>query len=486
MYSLVKKILSNKIVGFVLSRYATYFIQFVNSLFIAVYLGPYYLGLWGFINLIIQYLAQFNFGISNSALALGAINKKYPRYLQIIFNNAIGMLVLLSILIAFCFFLVNLFHIPFGDKYNFKNYMFIVLLIGVLNYFISLFSNFFRLMGRLKEIAFSQSLLPLLFLICSFIFKGEKLLNALVYANLLAFVTSFFLFILNSPIRVWPSFNFKVIKKINYRGMFLFLYNTSFYLIIISTRTFVSAFYTVQEFGIFTFSFSLANIFLLLLESFSFLIMPKAINKFSKSSIAEAKIVLDKLRSVYIVTAHLLVHLGCLLFPVFLLFFPKYSHAIHSFRLIALSVVIYTNTFGFQSLLISKGFERKLGTISFCSLLINLGLLCVLVLFLKVNFNYVILATLISYMVYCILLAIQGHKALFGQGEKILLRDIISIFPCNLFVPYLISLGLIFINANNFLFIVPLLIFLGLNFKDFKQMKFIGKQLLNKPETLDV
>ena len=54
LLSLIGNSLKNPAILYMLSRYGTYAIQFVNSIFIAVYMGPYYLGIWGFINLIIS------------------------------------------------------------------------------------------------------------------------------------------------------------------------------------------------------------------------------------------------------------------------------------------------------------------------------------------------------------------------------------------------------------------------------------------------
>ena len=76
LIKVVQTVAKNKVVLFLFSRYATYFIHFINSLFIAVYLGPYYLGIWGFISLIIQYVNQINFGIAHSVTAIISVHKK--------------------------------------------------------------------------------------------------------------------------------------------------------------------------------------------------------------------------------------------------------------------------------------------------------------------------------------------------------------------------------------------------------------------------
>jgi hypothetical protein len=76
------KILKNKVTGYIASRYLTYAIQCINSLFIAVYLEPYYLGIWGFVTLILQYMNQLNLGISHSVNAIISIHKEKEWYVQ--------------------------------------------------------------------------------------------------------------------------------------------------------------------------------------------------------------------------------------------------------------------------------------------------------------------------------------------------------------------------------------------------------------------
>lgn len=95
--NLVNKALKNPAILYVISRYATYAIQFINSLFIAVYLGPYYLGIWGFINLVLGYLAQLNLGIPHSLNVIVSVNKDKEEYAQKVIGNGLSMIVGLSI-----------------------------------------------------------------------------------------------------------------------------------------------------------------------------------------------------------------------------------------------------------------------------------------------------------------------------------------------------------------------------------------------------
>ena len=120
----LKKGITNPAIIYLVSRYGTYIIQFINSLFIAVYLGPYYLGIWGFINLVIGYIGQLNLGISHSVNVIVSINKQDEEYVRKIIGNGISMVLCLSIVIVMFFMLNKIGLIQIGSKYNFSNFIF--------------------------------------------------------------------------------------------------------------------------------------------------------------------------------------------------------------------------------------------------------------------------------------------------------------------------------------------------------------------------
>jgi O-antigen/teichoic acid export membrane protein len=480
----LKKALKNKVLQYVLSRYATYLIQFINSLFIAVYLGPYYLGIWGFITLIIQYLNQINLGISHSVNAIIAINKSKEWYVEKVIGTSITMLLALSFFVILFFTTNEKFHLNIGSKYNFSIYAPAVALIGILGYFNSLLSSVFRVYGRVIEIAINQSAFPVLMLISILIFKGENLIWALVGANLLAFFLSLCLYLITSPVKLKPLFIVRLFKTIQVKGWHLFVYNTSFYLIIISTRTFVSAYYTVEEFGYFTFAFSLANVVLLLLESFSFLIYPKLLNRLASASNKKITELLNMLRDMYITTSHLLIHLSILFLPLFLLFFPQYNQSANAFKLIALTMVLYTNSFGYSGLLIAKGGEKKLGWLAFGALITNILISLVLIKFVVISFENVIFATMATYFVYVFFLGKLGRiKLHINSSIKMVLNDI---FPIRLLIPYFLSLSLIYIGSSAYYFILPLLFFVILNFKLINNIKLSVNEVISNPDFINI
>ena len=479
-----KKLIANPAIRYILSRYITYIIQLINSIFIAVYLGPIYLGIWGFINLIIQYFGQLNFGIPHSVTAIASVYKSNKKYVSKIATTAISMLILLTVFILLFFVGNHLFDIKIGNKFSFSKYAPLVFLIAVLGNFNNLLSNIFRIYGRLFEIAFYQSIFPVLVLIALFLFKGDDLLWALIIANCIALILSLILFLIRSPIKLKLVFNIKLAKKIQQKGWHLFIYNSSFYLIIISTRSIISVYYEISEFGYFTFAFSMANTIFLLFESFSYLIFPKLLNRFATNSNQQIANILEMVRNSYITISHLLIHIAIFLFPIFLSFFPKYEQASKAFSMIALTIVLYTSSYGYQGLLIAKGEEKKLGMLAFLALCFNIISALFLVLKFNISFFMVIISTMFTYFIYVYFLCA------FGRVKLNLPSNFMSVFkdvyPYRLFISYAVSLCLVIYSAANIYFIIPIILTLFFNYKELIKLKDLVNKIITNPNFINI
>lgn len=483
-FYLLKKIARNKVIQYVFSRYFTYIIQFINSILVAIYLGPYYLGIWGFINLVIQYFAQFNLGVSQSFNALGAIHKNDKDYVSKLFGATIMILSIISLLTIFLFYLNYFFGGEIGYKYNFSEYAPLVCIIAILNYITPACLSLLRIYGNIIVIAITQSLLPLMTFLLLHFYRDKDLLDALVWVILFSSIIGLIFCFINSPFKIKFTFERSLFKSIAKKGIHLFLYSTCFYFIILSTKSIISYKYSVEEFGYFTFSFSLGNAILLLFDSFIFLIFPKVINRLAHSESDEALLVVEKARMDYITLSHLLGHVAILLFPIFIYFIPKYSETISTFNLIALSLIVYTQCFGFRELLIAKGKDRTLGLIALVSLLINIAVAFVLIYIVKVPFNLVIISTMIAYL--CFLgLVIYFSRKLLGLENSFSLILKIG-FPIRLLIPFVISLFLSLMTFSSVLYLIPLIIYIFLNIRFLMNLKLTLVKILNRPEVIDI
>jgi O-antigen/teichoic acid export membrane protein len=246
----------------------------------------------------------------------------------------------------------------------------------------------------------------------------------------------------------------------------------------------VSGFYSVEEFGYFTFAFSLANVINLLFQSFSYLIQPKILNRFANASNEKNIEILDKLRDAYITTSHLLIHIAILFFPLFLTFFPKYDIASDAFKLISLTILSYTSSFGYSGLIVAKGFEKKLGYFSFFALILNIILAFILIKVFHVSFTYVIVATMLTYLIYVYMLGKMGRKML--NLDVSVLAIINDLYPMRLLAPYLLSLGLILSSAPDVYFSISLLLFLSINYKILLKLKNTLKSVILNPNFINI
>ena len=457
------RILKNKVLLYIGSRYLIYGIQFVNSLFIAVALGPTYFAIWGFINLVLQYIAQFNLGIPYSLNVMLSINKNDSKKVKALLSSSFILYAILSIILIVFFFILNNSEIKLGEKYFFTEYWKIVIAIAILTHFNTLFTNYFRIENKLKEIIFFQSITPIAMLIAIFCAKEEILLRLLLWLMLIGQFISLLIYIMNTSwsfIKPQKEYIYALMQK----GFYLFTYNACFYLIMLSTRTIVSSAYTVKEFGFFTFSFMLANTIMLLFDSFSFLIYPKTINRLNKANKDEMIHILHVIRTVYITSVHLVMYIFLSVFPFFIKLFPQYSSTFKSFALISMTVILYTNCFAYSSLLTARGKERTLCILAFIALLINVIMALFIVYVWQLKYEYTTLATLFAYIVYSILLSKYSYALITIQAKtQQLLKEN---FPIRLFLPFIMTLFIIITELPLYSYIFLLLFFIVVNHKE--------------------
>lgn len=475
-----KNIVSNKIFTYTISRYGIYALQFFNSLAIAVLLGPEFLGVWGFVTLVIQYFSQLNFGISYAFNNLSAINKSHEPFVSDLLGKSIILLSILSILFSMVFAIRYSFDLNFGAKYNFANYSFSVFLIAILGNFTTLYTNVFRLCNRLIEITLSQALPPLLMFVFTLFLKGERLLEWLVYSNVISFAISTIIFVLRSPLK--PSFKLNVVKfkRIIKIGINLFIYNSSFYFLIISTRSIISWYSSTREFGRFSFSFSMASTVLLLLDSVNFLIYPKLLNRLGNANNDEANRIIKRTRLVYIYLSQILIHTANLVFSISLIYFVEYRGSEKLFGFVSITLLVYTNSFGYATFLIAKGREKLMGGLAIMALVVNVGLCYGLSL--VMSFEYIILGTLISYIAYVFTVNAMALKYMKLPGSFVQLLS--HSFPLETIVPSFISLVVSVTHPVPAMYIIPIIVFGLLGLKNFRsvlnelRLVFSNKKLL--------
>ena len=466
-----------------LTRYATYAVQFIVSIFVAAKLGPFQLGIWGFILLLINYFGIFNFGIPNSTTVLMVQHKDEQQKAYSVEVSSMILMGIIGLLILLIGVYYAIWGIPLFDKYNIGRLFYLVCAVAVMQHFVSLFSLIARVRGSVAEVAFAQSIIPFLTLFAVIFFSDRQLLIALVSSYLLGNLLAIVLFVKKKLVLFKGKPSFQSCKIVVGKGKYLFVYNVCFYLIFLSTKTLVSKYYAVEEFGFFTFAYTLSNAVLLMMQAFTAIVFPKLIDKLGQSDFRKVDLLLQEVRVNYVTMSHGLMYLAIILFPVLIMFMPRYHDALPIINLMALTLLLYANSFGYSTLLIAQNRERKLAMISLISLLLNVGLAFLLIK-IGISFKYVIVATMFAYFVYSFLCVFIGQPII---REKVTFRSIITeCFPFRLLVPYLLYALASFLTLPFYVFIISFLIFVFLNYKSLKSIVSSIGRIFRNPNVVDV
>ncbi|MGE0078216.1 MAG: hypothetical protein AB7S48_10190 [Bacteroidales bacterium] len=483
MIKYILYILRNKIVVYVLTRYLVLFIGFISSIFLAARLGPYYLGIWGFILLLLNYFQYFDFGISDSTTVLLVQFKDDSTKTKNLETNSIILTSFLNSSIVLLSILYYLYPFSLFDKYNIDHLFYFICLIAILVNYNKLFFKVSRVKGKIFEIGFYQSIIVLLVFIVLFFARERKLLLYLVGAYIIGHVFSMFFFFKSGNIVISGKPNLKDSFTIISKGFLLFIYNLFFYLILLSTRTIISTYYSVEEFGYFTLSFTLANAILLILDAFTILIIPKALDKFYSEDVNVIENTLRLIKLNYVYVSYGLMFLTVIFFAILLVFLPKFYIAFKVINILSLSIVFSTNSFAYSMYLRAINKENILAMISFFSFIINIVVAIILAKFFKVNFSFISLSILLSYLFFASMCVYFGKRSIYNEVTfKSILSETLSI---NLLVPIVLLIIITIFDLRIIIF-VPFLSFVFLNFKFLKQIFVSSKQVLFNSKIFDI
>lgn len=478
-----KRFISNKIAIYLLTRYIVYFITFITSMIMANRLGPYYMGIWGSIVLILRYYQIFDFGISNSMTVLLVQNKKNLDKCDDLEMSAMVLMVGISLFVVGIGVYYKFVGIPFLEKFELSNRFYFVCLIAIFQYLNDYCFRVYRVKGGMFEFTFYQTFLNLILLPIVFLAYEDLLITYFIIVYIFSHLISLLLFVFRGGISFRGYFSPILAKGIMKKGFYLFIYNFCFYLVILSTKTIIAANYSVEEFGYFSFAYTLAHAALLLLTAFSSLITPKLIDKFNTDDISAIQKTVSLLRTNYVVCSHGVMYLAMSLFPILLIFLPKYQNALIAINLTALATLLYTNSFGYISLLMTKNKERTLALNTFLILVLNVCLAWILAVIIKTNYSYVILATLFSYLFYACLVVYRGQKYI---GIKYSFYGIIKqVIPVRLLFPFLVACFVSVINRGALMWL-PVVVFVIFNIKELKIIVNMIKTIVERPDVIDV
>lgn len=483
MIDLIKRVFFNKILLYISSRYLIYALQFVLLIVVATKLGVADYGSWGFFLLLLGYCNIINWGIANSVVFY-IVQNKNDEFLIRNYVNASYVLIIVIIVLLFLFSLVICcFASDLFVKYNILDKIGYLLVLASFQYINTLFSSIYRAKNKLFELALYQSSIPICMLIAVIFSPLNRLFDFLIYSYLIAHSISLLIFVVNGQLPRFSLVSIVYMKQLFSKGFFLFVYNSCFYLIHPVTSLVISVFYSVEEYGLYSFSYSLGHSILLLLEAFAFVVFPKLVDKFYLAKKEDFSFLISIVRNNYIKLSHFLMYLALLFFPLITFFFSQYSGSLQTMYITSLSILVSTNAFGYNTLLLAKNKERSISKVSVFSLLLNIIVVYIIAGILKLSFTYAVMSMMIVYYVFslgCIILTNRKFDLRFS-----IYYILNESFEWKLLIPFLLALVLSLMRFYSLMFL-PILCFISLNFASIKEIVVSVKRIVVKPNVVDV
>lgn len=479
----IKRISSNKVVLYLTSRYITYFIQFVNSLLIAQKLGPENLGIWGYYLLIYCYLTFITLGIPNSLNILTVQNKNNDENVQKIFDSSFISVIGLCVLITF--FCVGYYGVE--DKYNLSIhtglFIFIIGAIAVMNQVNTLYATMYRVRNKLFGMAFHQSAAHFIMLIVVLFVDGKNLLIGLLMSYFLGELFSFLIFKKGNVISFKKKISIAYVKLVLNKGFYLFIYNTGFYFILLTTRSLIQTSYMIEEFGFFTFSYTIANSVLLLLQAFTTIIFPKLIDKYKTEDSKKVIEISNLLLDTNVTLSYTMVLLAIPCIPLLLYLMPQYQSTYDTISFTALTVLLYNNAV-YGSFLMAHNKEKFMALVAVVSLSVNILMSLFLINIVHVRYCYVVFAMMASYFIYSYMITMKSYRLLGKSYDPI--SVIKGFLPYRLLLPFILEILLIIFNPNPLMLLLNLILFCTLNIKQFIKIAAIIKTIIIRPQIVDI
>ena len=451
-------------------------------------MGAYYFGVWSFLVLITSIGGSCNWGIGNALAVLLVQHKEdAEKCSNYIFNSSV-LLLLTGIPPLLILGYDRIFGIPIFAKYQLGNFIYAVTILILLLYLCNFFINIFRVRNRIWEITIQQTLWPVVTFFVAFFASGRTLLNILTIAYLASMVVSVYVFFHAKQIKMQGRFSLDVSREIFQKGIYLFLYNTGFVLIVSTTKLLISKFYKVEEFGYFAFAFNLAQGVMYAIDCFIFLLFPKMIDMLKGNDMEKIRSGIQLLRKNYILPLHLLFYCILIISPGFFLLFPQFNSSFKSFILILFTLLIYSQCFGYNSYLLAQNREKDSTWIVFGAFCMNLIVTGSLILAFRCSYDIAVLGTLMTYALYSVTV---NCYALYRMGERNWKVYLQENFPVYLMMFYIGTLVLVlFVNVSlgvlSGCVSALLLLFILFHIRQLKELIRNAEKLIKNDRLMDV
>ena len=367
-----KKIFGKKEIKFTFFRYFVFFLQAIRTLLVAYFLGPYYLGIYGFLMLYIQYLSYSNLGIQYSLNSeISVLDSKEILEKEKLINSGFTGILFNSILLVFIGIIIfyskiNLF--PFEDSYK---YIFVIIFLTIFNHFQKLFVTIFRIEKKLTTIIKGEFVVGFSLLLFLFIFKEIDLINAIFYGwtTILFFVLIYF----KKVYKLKIFFDTSRIKLLLRAGFPQLIYAFSYVLMTLMTRTLVGIYYPVEVMGYITLAISVTTAIMLGLDTITWLIFPTMINKMCDVNLKGDKLTkfIVNFSNKLVNIVFIIVSLCILILPVLFHFLSEYKPVHFTLIVLLVNQIIINAAFLLASLCVSRKLYLQLALTSIFGVVVS-------------------------------------------------------------------------------------------------------------------
>mgnify|MGYP001064754520 CR=1 FL=1 len=395
--------LGKKELIFTIGRYIGYSFQILKGFLLAKILGPELFGFFGVFLLVQQYLVYSNFGIQyalNIKLSVNDNNKStLSKSIKSIIDSSFTLIIFSSCLLL----IVSLFLIYSKIDFNFvvpKSHFIIgLLVITILFHIQEVFLNVFRIKKEFYVILFTEICISISAIVVIPFFDGIELLYAVIISWILALILSVTIFKINFKHTI--RWDIKMVKPLLAVGLPFLLYNFSFNLISMASRSFVAYNYKISEMGFFTFAVSLTTAIMLVFNSVSWIIYPRLITQLSDNALINRQLesLLFGLTKKTLAVLFVLTLSSIMFLPLIFSFLPKYSVSYNTVVVLLINQIAINSAFALTSYLVGRNMFKVLISSSIFALVF-----CCLLMFLftSLNFDYawIAFANLIGSMVF--------------------------------------------------------------------------------------
>ncbi|HNT23108.1 MAG TPA: hypothetical protein PKM21_01995 [Anaerolineales bacterium] len=414
----IQRIFKEPVLLFTASRYVGYGLVVIRGLLLAKFLGPTLFGTWGFITLLEQYLTYSNFGIQYSVTVKLSTQDSET---QVSRSQVISAAFLTSILFSLILFILGLWvqtrQVELFEKYTFNRYAILLgLWVGLVN-LQQVLINTYRVYNKLLRIAISELLVAITPLIAVFFFRGEALIIASLASAAGAALLSIAVFTYKPPFKWTLQISRGIIHSLLIVGLSLLVYNVSYNLITMVGRTILSAYYSNEQMGFYSFANSITYATLLGFKAILWVAFPSILHS-TRSTVAneEAAQTVQKVNNLFNTSVFLSIFALIIVSPVLFLFLPQFAPSFQIFSILLLTQAMLLLSFGYNSLAIARNEQMKVAGISIITVVIVGGLGFAFAL-LKLPAVWIASAVFLGSFIYTLLQVRLGFKVIQPTGR---------------------------------------------------------------------